>query len=205
MVYQHPHDYPVRHRFLGVEAIECANWQINAKDKFNLGYLYAQLKDWAVESGWAPRSEIKFPETLYVQRESSYGKEMRIRWRLHKDPGDKTKLFTYKMDLDFYFLGIKDAEIVYKGRKIKTNKGSFELITKGWLIIDAEKKWGKGIWASVKKRLLQKELKNKRDYHFGQVYQQSYALRDFVMRYFKLEPAWLGGATPGFEHTRSID
>jgi len=206
MVFQQPTENPIRHRFTGVEAIEIAKWQINFKEKFVLNYLYSVMHDWAVQEGWAPRDETKFPETLFIHKESPFGKEMRFRWRLSKTPTyDKSGLFTYLMDLDFYMLGIKDAEIVWKGQKIKGNKGEFELIVKGILVVDKGKKWEKGIFKEFKNVFLNRTIRSKMEDHMITVYQESYRLRDFVMRYLKMQPTRMGHEGGEYHLKRTLE
>lgn len=204
MVFQHPTDNPIKERFTGVDAEEIANWQVNFKDKFDLSYLYKAFHDWLVDEGWAPVDEWEFPEIHYIHKESPHGTESRIRWRLKKEPDPNYHgLFEYWMDLDFAFFGMQDAELVYKGKKIKVKKGGFELIVKAFLIIDKEKAWGKGLLKQFKETFYKRMIRQQYLKHQDTLYEETFRLRDFTMRFAKLGPPWVG--EEGAEYYRRKD
>ncbi|MBI4146563.1 hypothetical protein HY489_04465 [Candidatus Woesearchaeota archaeon] len=190
MAFQHTTDNPIKHKFtdFGQDRIEMAKWKIVFKESFNLGYFYTILHDYLVEEGWASREHHDFPEIYYLQRDNpNFGKELRIRWRLSRSaPGTKAGLFHYTLDLDWYLLGLKDAEVVYKGQKVKANKGEFELTCSGALIIDKGKEWEESSFKSLKTFLIKRALKKQFEMHKKNVHEGAYRVRDFVMNYFKM-------------------
>ena len=52
-----------------------------------------------------------------------------------------TDYFLYKIELDWHILGMKDAEVEIDGKKTKTNKGELEIVFKGTIVKDYEKRW----------------------------------------------------------------
>jgi len=192
MAFQQPTDTPIKHRLIDVSdrRLELTKWKINVKDTFNLGYLYTVLHDWLVEEGWAPRDDKEFQENLYLQRDNpNFGKELRIRWRCKKDEplGQKSGVFAYTLDLDFYLNGLKDAEIVWRGQKIKAQKGEFELEVIASLIPFPKEEWAKSPWKSLRDIMLKRTIKAQFGMHKKAVIESSYRLRDFLLTYFKLQ------------------
>jgi hypothetical protein len=136
---------PIKHRFADKEMIKVTDWGLRTRDAYNMMYVYLMAHDWVVEEDWAPRDEMFFPETFYVQRDNpTMGKEIWIRWRLTKKApgsGPGPALFTYVMDLDWKLIGLKEIEVPWKGQKIKADKCEFELLTRAQIVIDTAGEW----------------------------------------------------------------
>lgn len=92
------------------------------------GMLYNQLKDYG----------YNISEDSYKEKLSGGGKEIMIAWSAGKKVTD---YFKYKITLDWHILGMKDAEVEIDGKKTKTNKGELEIVFKGTIIKDYEKRW----------------------------------------------------------------
>lgn len=124
-----------------------------------------------------------------MQRESAAaGKEIWLRWRLDKQPpGTRGKLFTYVLDLDFKIVGLKDAEIAWKGQKVKADRGEFELTCTGALVVDPGKEWESGFLKQIKELYGRRLMRQKITAHKKNIYSDAYRLRDLVMTYLKLE------------------
>jgi len=192
MPFQQTTDNPVKHRFddFGKNRIEVAKWRIRLRDAFNLSYLYTFLHDWVVEEGWAPLDDHNFPETYYVNRDDpKRGKEIWIRWRLSKYPEGMggSLLWKYVLDINWKLVGVKDTEVVWKGQKVKTNRGELEMDGIGMIIIDTEKAFEKGIFKQFKKVYYDRLMRRQMGMHWKAVYNDAYRLRDMIMNYFKLE------------------
>lgn len=188
MAHQHPTTNPIKHRMTGVDYIEIGKWKTVFKEKFNLAYFYQALHDFLVDEGFADRNETKFGEVYYMQRENpNFGKEGRIRWRCAWNPPNvKHNLFTYTMDFDWYFLGIKNTEGTYRGQKVEIQKGELELICSAKLIIDKDSMLEKSSLKPIKKFLIERMLKKQREMHIKAVYDASAKARDWVHNYFKM-------------------
>jgi len=171
------------------ERIHVAEWQLRIRDAYNLAYVYTMIHDWMVEEGWAPRDDMFFPETYYMQREHpTFGKEIWLRWRLtKKPPGAKGGLFLYAMDLDLKMIGVKDTEIVWKGQKIKADRSEFEPNCRAYLLIDRSGEWNTWPFKEIKELYTRRTMRNKILMHKKKIYSDTYRFRDLLMNYLKLE------------------
>ena len=94
--------------------------------------LYTMLFNWLKDHGYG------VSEDLYKEKLSGGGKEVIIAWEASKGVTD---YFKYKIMLDWHILGMKDAEVEIDGKKTKTNKGEVEIVFKGVIVKDYEKRW----------------------------------------------------------------
>jgi len=192
MAFQQPTDNPIKHRFsdFGKDRVQIAKWTVTVRDAYNLMYAYTMVHDWLVEEGWASKDEADFGETYYTQRESpKHGKEIWIRWRLQRQPEGvpKAKLFTYMMDLNWKIIGMKPTEIVYRGQKVKADRGEFELDCTAALVFDKDAAWAKSMFKPVKEWMIKRVLEKQRLMHMNNIYNDTYRLRALVTNYLKLE------------------
>jgi hypothetical protein len=77
-------------------------------------------------------------EDLYNEKLSSSGKEVMIEWTANKKVTD---YFKFQIKVNWHILGMKDAEVEIDGKKVSTNKGEIEMVLKGNIIKDYEKRW----------------------------------------------------------------
>lgn len=195
MAFQQPSDNPIKHRFgdFGRDKIQVAKWRIQLRDAFNLSYLYQMAHDWFMEEGWTngqgSRNDFDFPETYYVMRDNPRtGRETWVRWRLKKGAdGVRTGLFEYWMDINWKLVGVKDAEIVWKGQKVTADRGELEMECEGHVIIDVDKALQKSFLGPFKKAYIHRLKNRAMAMHWKNVYGDAYRFRDMVMNYFKLE------------------
>jgi len=99
---------------------------------WNYDEVYIMLYNWLKDHGY------KLSEGSYKEKLSGGGKEIIILWEATKKITD---YFQYKITLDWHILGMKDAEVEIDGKKTKTNKGELEIVFKGIIIKDYEKRW----------------------------------------------------------------
>ncbi|VVB81370.1 Uncharacterised protein [uncultured archaeon] len=182
---------PIKHRFADKEVIKVADWGLRTRDAYNMMYVYLMAHDWVVEEDWAPREEMYFPETFYMQRDNpTMGKEIWIRWRLTKKPpgaGPGPALFTYIFDLDWKLIGLKEIEVPWKGQKIKADKCEFELMARANLVIDTAGQWKTWPFSQIKNLLTKRVMRQKILMHRKNLYGDAYRLRDLIFNYLKLE------------------
>ncbi len=177
----------VRHRYTGIEMDQIADWVVNHTDVCSFKYLVMLLHEWLIEEGYASRKDSDFPETIYVERVSTFGKEIFIRWRCVKT-GTGDSLFHYAFDIEFHTLGLKEVEIMHKGQKFKADKGEVEISLNANLLIDPERKWeNHWLLKHFKKTLLNTTLKPKRKWHQGMVEKEAYRFQEAVKTYLKLD------------------
>ncbi len=198
---------PVKHRHEGLETIPAAAYTVTVKDVFKLDYLYIMLHDWLVDEGWAPRgNDAEFRETYYLQRETSFGKEIILRWRLLRDPpAAKSEVFKWMMDVDIKVLGLKPKEIVFKNQKLKLDSGEFEMSVKAYLVIDYGGKWEKSALKSLKKVWLHRVKIHQIGWQKRAIYGAAYRMRDVVMNYLKLETMFPEKETGEFYAKRTME
>ena len=94
--------------------------------------LYDMLFDWFKDE------DYKLTEDLYNEKLQGYGKEIIIRWTAERKITD---YFKYQIKLDWHILGMQDVEVEIDGKKVKTNKGEIEIVFRGTIIKDYEKRW----------------------------------------------------------------
>ncbi len=108
------------------------------KEKFTqVGYwnyteVYTMLYNWIKDRGY------NITEKQYKEKLSGSSKEVIILWEAKKKVTD---YFLYKLELDWHILGMKDAEVEIDGKKTKMNKGELEIVFKGTIVKDYEKRW----------------------------------------------------------------
>jgi len=87
---------------------------------------------------WFRDEGYKLKEDLYNEKILSGGKEVIAKWRAEKKISD---YFKFQIQADWHILGMTDAEVEIDGKKKKTNKGEVEIVFKGNIIKDYEKRW----------------------------------------------------------------
>ena len=165
------------------------------KDVFDLKAFYEAFMEYLVDNDWfggtnEPKSDLNHWETLYLEKIGRGGdKEIRIRWRPFKEPSG-TQAVVYHLDVNFHIIGLMPAEIIKDGKKIKADKGEMELTIKAFV----EEKYKEGF---SKNKLLNinavKGLFSKKAYRTTleerkkELYQEVYAMQNFIKQWFKLK------------------
>jgi hypothetical protein len=148
--------------------IEVFRTEVKSTKPYNFGRFYDALHDWFYEENYTDGADppegydAKFPEKYYWEsRHQTMGNEYWIWWRCKKSIAGN-KLFKRVIDLDIHGVGVKEEEIMYAGKRVKINKGKFELIIRGKLEIDPGGKWRSSrlafLFEVFWKRLWRKEL-----------------------------------------------
>jgi hypothetical protein len=108
------------------------------KEKFkHTGYWnYKEVYDFLFH--WFHDHQYKIHENLYNEKIIASGKEVIIKWEAEKKVTD---YFKYQVKADWHILHMKDVEVEVDGKKVKTQNGEVEIIFKGILIKDYEKRW----------------------------------------------------------------
>ena len=103
---------------------------------------YSEIYD--MTFNWLKDQGYLLKEDLYNEKLQSNGKEVIIKWTAIRKVTD---YFMFEIKLDWHILGMNDAEVEIDGKKVKTNKGEVEIVFKGNIIKDYEKRWeDKPIW-----------------------------------------------------------
>lgn len=187
---------PVRHRYksYGKDRIAFDELMINYKGNFDMKMVYTLAHEWLCEEGWAERElDQDFPEIYYLQRETSFGKELWIRWRMTKTPegvarSKDSSLFEFEMDIEFMVLGLKSTEIIVKGQKFKTNKGEVEVRINAGLVFDKGKYFSQNPWLKPVMHTWIKRVINPRFVSLkGEMLGEQYRFREALTTYLQLE------------------
>ncbi len=162
--------------------------RVKYKDVFDLKAFYEAMHEWMLENNWKDKEDkLDHWESYYGDRTNQQGmKEIWMLWRVTKEPDDAK--IQYYMDIEMHCLGITTTEMVVKGQKIKLNKGEIELkinsIVEKKYVAEWKKHW-------LLKHLL--DLFTNRIYSDAidmrkkELYQESYALQNYIKQWFKLK------------------
>ena len=119
--------------------IYAAKFRFKYKDVFHMKNFYTHLHDWLNEHEWIDREGKDHFEDLYFEKiEPGDYKEIHVWWRPIKKGTD---FYRYKMLINFKVLYMKSTEIMYKGKKLKVDKGEVEMKIWSNLELDWNKKW----------------------------------------------------------------
>jgi hypothetical protein len=105
------------------------------KGYFNYTDLYNFCFNWLKDNGYKNLAEEE-----YIEKISSFGKEIQISWTAKKKVSD---YFRQIITLKWHILGMNDAEVEINGKKDKTNKGEVKLTFRAELEKDWEGDWSK--------------------------------------------------------------
>lgn len=163
--------------------------RVKYKDIFDLKTFYDDFHEYLMEHDWADVDNgQEHWETYYDERINKDGlKELRIFWRCWKKAPNSTYL-SYYLDLSWKCLAIVSTEIVLNGQKFKVNKGEVEITVSAFIDKEYEKEFAKSkILGQVKKlftkRIYKKILKTREK----ELYQEVYAMFNWLKQYFKLK------------------
>lgn len=107
---------------------------------FDFPEFYKFCYEWlAEEEKFDPVAEEK-----YVEKLTGDSKNIDVEWVALKKIND---YFKFKSKVKFRILGLKKAEFVRDGQKIKTNEGSVEITVSGILVKDYDGKFETNAWS----------------------------------------------------------
>jgi len=163
--------------------------RVKYKDIFDLKAFYSSLREWLSEHDWVDEEDGKDHwESYYGERiDASGGREIWINWRCVKKP-ENAPFLKYYFDFTWHCIGIKKTEIVKNGKKYSANKGDVEL--KIWAFIEKkyEKEFdGHGFLKHFRKIFSQRIYRRTLELKKKELYQEAYALQNFVKQWFKLK------------------
>lgn len=172
-----------------MEKEDAAFYTVTFRDVFDALYLYTLMYEWMCDNNWHDRKDEDFPEIGYIERTDQKGaKEMWIRWRLKRRVDGAPEHFVKEhIDIDFHLLSIQEHEIIHKGKKIRTNKGEFEIIVNAYLVFDYSQ-WKKSPLLKMFKTLFQKRtMRKKIEKWTDDLKLDAHRLREAVNTYLKLQ------------------
>jgi len=102
---------------------------------------YADLYNFCYN--WFKDERYKLFEEKYVEKLTSFGKEIVIEWVAKKKVSD---YFKEEIKIKWHVLGMNDAEVMIGDNKEKTNKGEVKIVVVADLIRDYEENWDKTVF-----------------------------------------------------------
>jgi hypothetical protein len=93
--------------------------------------------------GWFKDERYKLFEDKYVEKLTSFGKEIVIEWTAKKKVSD---YFKEEIKIKWHILGMNDAEVMVGDKKEKVNKGEVKIAISADLIRDYEENWDKTVF-----------------------------------------------------------
>ena len=166
-----------------------AKFTIKHKDFCHARNFYKLMHEWLIEEdygGAPPRSDSKFPEVFYLQRENPQpkGREYKWWWRCKKEP-DGNRFYQFRINIDVHGKYFKDTEIIYDNKKFKTHWGEFQVAVTAWVDMDFEKQWEnhwflKHFYHIFWWRIVRKDMLWHRDMLYREAYRFAAACKTFL-------------------------
>lgn len=175
--------------------ILCAKWRVKHRDIFDMKALYKLLHEWIKEKDWIDFQDDSAVgdqhENLYLDKTGLHGdKELWIWWRVWNWPDIRhtNSFFRYHIDFDFHCVYMQDTEVMFRGKKVKTNKGEVELKTWAWIEMDYNGEWSKHpilrfFLEFFNLRIFYNDLLK----HKVELYRESFRLQGIVKKFLQLK------------------
>jgi len=150
--------------------------------------LYIELHDWLIENEYSPPTDIDFPEKrIWEARTQDGRKEFWVWWRPFRVI-EGNKFWRRVINIDMHGVGVTPVEIMYKGKKIRCDRGKFEVLLQAKLEIDVGGGWkGSGLLRPFLepfwKRIYRKEIEMYRK----EVLVDMKKIQDVARRWFDLD------------------
>ena len=174
-------------------AVKAAQFRVKFKDIFNMKQLYTDIRYYLLENGWSSvdmegKLENKDNwETMYLERGlPDGGVERWTFWRTIKEP---TKYFRWHLDVDMHNVALYPTEVMRDGKKLKANKGEFEVKVWAYLEYEASGNWEKNPILKHFKKIFAKSIMKQDIFsdHKLELYREAYNILSYVKRWMKLK------------------
>jgi len=165
--------------------IYAARFRFKYKDVFSLKNFYVMLHEWLNSKDWHDREKRDHYEDLYFEKvEPGDFREIHVWWRPEKSSAS-TKFYKWKMRINFKVLYLKATEIMYKGKKIKVDKGEIEMKIWSFLELDPERKWRdhsilSHFFNMYVKRIFESELTKQKLLLYRETYEMQNWMKNFL-------------------------
>ena len=167
--------------------------KIKYKDIFDIKEFYLALREWVVDHGWKDEEdETDHMESYYGEITRGAGvKEIFFWWRLFKPAEGSAKAkkghkINFYMDIDVHAIGLTDTEVIKDGAKIKVQKGEINMEISSLVDKAYEAEFTSGILKELKHFFSTKVYKRQLDQRKKELYQEVYALNNYIKQWFKL-------------------
>ncbi len=156
---------------------------VKYEEVYDMKELYKLVRDWLISEGFASDKKDEYMEEFYLENHNqTRGREIWVWWRTSKVPHGSI-YFKYYLNVDFHVLGMKDVEIMYKGQKVKAQKGEVEVIINAYieLLPEAKLKGPLKVFSDLfRKRIYKGEIKEHEDKYREDVYRLQGLVKQFL-------------------------
>lgn len=161
--------------------------EVKSTSVFQAKQLYIMLHEWCLEHAYAKPGDVNFPETMFWEaRSQNIGSEYWIWWRTTKQI-EGNQFWHRAINIDFHGVGMKNVEVMYKGKKIKADKGKYELLFQAKLVIDRDGMWAKHPLLKPFLEIFWKRLFNKEiEMYRKEVMNDLRTLQDICRQWFQI-------------------
>jgi hypothetical protein len=169
-------------------AIKAAYFEVEYEEVFHMKNLYKLIHEWLLLEGYSDPDgfEGKF-ETLYWQRAKGPDKyEHQIWWRCEKIPGGN-RYCKHFLKIDFQTLNVRDQEVMYKGKKYKTQHGNIILRVEGWILLDYNREFTHGFLRYFDRWFRKRVYHEQKENHKKIMWLAAYRLQDTIKQYLKMK------------------
>jgi len=143
---------------------------------FDMTEVYRRMKYWMDFNGYG----TNFEEQEYSETIKNDSKELRIKWYGEKA---KTGYFAYIIEIKFLVLGLKDEEVQKDDRKIKVNRGFFEIRTTAYVLTNYKDNFKSKFIQDVYENFI---VRSRIEEHKIQLYQKLYTFQGEIKKFLTL-------------------
>ncbi len=180
----------IYNKFTDMEKEDVTFYTVCFREIFDLLYLYTLIYEWMVDNEWHDRNkDVDFPEVGYIERTDDRDRqELWVRWRMKKDvPGAPKNFAQQYFDIDYHILALQKHEIIHEGKKVRTNKGEFEINVNVYIELNF-KEWEKNPLLNAFRKLFRKRIMERKiDRWKKDLKEESHRLREAISTYLKLQ------------------
>lgn len=164
--------------------------RVKYKDVFHMKNFYRFIHEWVKEEGYLDEYESdEYIEKLNLDKRSNItGHEIWLWWRTEKKPAQASTYYKYHLWIDYHIVGLEEFEIMYEGKKFKTNRGEVELHLTGFMETDVGGRWKKHWFLRHFERLYYRRIMKKQwDMHRLELIRDTYRLQEAVKGFLELK------------------
>lgn len=151
---------------------------------FDFDALYAAIISWCKDY------EYDWHEEIYKHKvPSPRGAEWEFSWEAEKEV---TGYIKYKIAMDVHMWDVTEVEVMKEGKKKNLTNARFQLVLKGSVITDWQKKWEKSKFTRFLGKLYEKHLMRREieAVYVDALYYRMWDLHAVIKKYFDMQTKW---------------
>lgn len=169
-----------------------ARFRVKFRGIFDAKGLYTTMYEWLKDDGWVDVVENtgnRF-ETLYLDRTDADGSKEIYSWLRLKKTGSSstgTNYIIYKLNIEYHFVSLTSAEVMYEGKKVKCNKGELEMKIISFVEINYAAWRKSSIFKPFIEMFYKRIISTEMEDHRKRLYREIYTLQGAIKKYLKLK------------------